>query len=63
MACKLYLNQALKIKLKLKPIHTGSGRLPEEETFVVTGEVAIMESFQEEVAVELDLWEQGRFGH
>lgn len=71
MACKLYLHKALKIKLKPKPINKGSGSLSEEEALVMTRDVVITESFQEEVVLNwtsrnganLDTGSDARQGH
>lgn len=63
MACKLYLNKALKRKLNSKPTNTGSGGLSEWEALLRARDRVIIESFQEEEAFELDLQEKGQCGH
>ena len=59
MACKLYLNTALKRKSKSKPTNSGSGGLSGWEALLRASDRVIIEGFWEEGAFELGPQEKG----
>lgn len=59
MACKLYLNKALKRKSKSKPTDSGSGGLSGWEALLRASDRVIIEGFREEGAFELGPQEKG----